>query len=224
MNGIIYCIINKKNNKKYVGQTQTALKKRYPLNWWKYTHNPYLKHSVEKYGINNFEFEILQSGIPTIDELNDAERFYANKLNTYSPIGYNLKECGGGKKIHEETRKKLSDSISKPRTFKNASTGEIITVSKLRVFCEEMGISVSAMNNLLCGISDYCSDFIRVDADQSKIKKAQVYEFLSPQDEVVRGTVSNVCARFGLDKHTLYHLINGQCKTSKQWRFIGKVI
>lgn len=224
MTGIIYCIINKINNKKYVGQTTTTLKKRYPLNWWKYTHNPYLKYSVEKYGIENFEFEILEFGLETIEKLNEAESFYANELNTYIPNGYNIETCGKNKIVNEETKLKLSQSLSKPKSFKNASTGEIITTPNLSLFCKERGISRSAMNNMLCGISNYCSDFIRVDADQSKIKKASVYEFLSPQDEIVRGTVLNVCARFSLDKHTLYHLINGQCKTSKQWRFVGKVI
>lgn len=224
MNGIIYSITNKINNKKYIGQTQTTLKKRYPLNWWKYTNNPYLKYSVEKYGIDNFEFEILKSNIQTIDKLNESECFYATKLNTYIPNGYNIRECGKNKKFNEESKRKLSHSNSKSRTFKNASTGEIITVNNLRCFCEEKGISVSAMNNLLCGISNYCSDFIRIDADQSKIKKAAVYEFLSPSDELVIGTVLNICAKFGLKKHTLYHLISGQCKTSKGWRIIRNII
>lgn len=224
MNGIIYCIINKKNNKKYIGQTQTSLKKRYPLNWWKYSNNPYLKHSIYKYGIDNFEFEILKSDIATLDELNSAEYFYANSLNTYVPHGYNIRECGKNKTINPETKRKISQSLSKPKIFKNASTGEIITTQNLTLFCKEMGILRSAMDNMLCGISDYCSDFIRVDADQSKIKKAAVYEFLSPQNEVVRGTVLNICSKFDLKKHTLYHLISGRCMRSKGWRLLRKIV
>ena len=224
MNALIYVLINKINNKKYVGQTQFTLKKRYQANWWKRCHNNYLKNSIEKYGIDNFEFEILESNIDSMEKLNEKEKFYADHYNTYVPNGYNLRECGFGRKIHDITKDKISDTKSKIYFLKNASSGEVIQINNLTKFCKENGFGKSSMLNLVCGINNYSNDFIRVDSDQSQIKMARVYEFMSPFGELIIGTISYISKKYDLKSHTLHHLINKQCKVSKGWILLRQVV
>ena len=66
---IIYRIFNKINGKSYIGQSIFNFNKRYRgSDWLKYTHNPILKNSVNKYGVDNFDFEIIEDDVKDIDE------------------------------------------------------------------------------------------------------------------------------------------------------------
>lgn len=61
---IIYRIFNKINGKSYIGQSIFKFNKRYKgSDWLKYTHNPILKNSVNKYGVDNFDFEIIEDNV-----------------------------------------------------------------------------------------------------------------------------------------------------------------
>jgi len=106
---IIYRIFNKINGKSYIGQSVVSFNKRYKGgDWLKYTHNPILKNSVNKYGIDNFDFEIIEDNVKDIDELNKLEIKYAEKYNTYRPNGYNIRGCGDNKFVDDELKKHLS--------------------------------------------------------------------------------------------------------------------
>lgn len=223
MYGIIYCITNKKKNKKYVGQTTVGLKKRYPIGWWrrKSCHNNYLKYSIEKYGIENFEWEVLEYGITSIEELNRLEKFHAEKLNTYIPNGYNIRPCGSNCIMAEETKRKISVSNSKSYSLKDIS-GTIHNIDNLSDFCKERGLHRQAILNLLCGWSNYSQGFIRVEDSPEAIPMAKTYSFISPSDEVIKGNIIQISKRFGLKIWTLHHLIRGQVKVSKGWKLLSK--
>lgn len=98
---IIYKITNKINNKIYIGQDSNN-------NPNYYGSGIYIKKAIKKYGKNNFIKEILQE-CKTVDELNKAEIYWIDKLNsTDDKIGYNLTGGGMGQgKMLEQTRKKI---------------------------------------------------------------------------------------------------------------------
>jgi len=50
-----------------------------------------LRKDVEKYGLENFEFEILDTA-STEEELNRKQKEYIKKYNSLEPHGYNLPE------------------------------------------------------------------------------------------------------------------------------------
>lgn len=96
--GCIYCIINKINGKKYVGQTSKLyLSDRFGAHKFNARNDVsgYLYNAMRKYGEENFEIKVLIHGIP-IDKLDFYEILWIKKLNTKSPNGYNMTDGGDG--------------------------------------------------------------------------------------------------------------------------------
>lgn len=92
MKGIIYKITNKVNGKSYIGQTRYTIEFR----WNQHKHkrdNTYFHNAIRKYGIENFNIEILEEC--NIEDLNSREIFYIAKYDTFSN-GYNLTIGGSG--------------------------------------------------------------------------------------------------------------------------------
>jgi hypothetical protein len=85
----IYCITNKVNGKQYVGQSVDTDRrwKTHKRNARKAKINMCLYHAMRKYGIDKFEFEVLEEC--EIGSLTEREVHYVNQLNTMSPHGYN---------------------------------------------------------------------------------------------------------------------------------------
>lgn len=94
MKGIIYKITNKVNNKVYIGQTRYTLEFR----WRQHQHkkdNTYFHNAIHKYGVENFELEILEECETEL--LNSKEMFYIAKYDSFKN-GYNLTIGGEGNK------------------------------------------------------------------------------------------------------------------------------
>lgn len=111
--GIIYCFTNKINNKKYVGQTQQTLKQRISNHLSKTNKKYYFQNALLKYGIDNFDIEILEAISADTKsnlklKLNTREKFYISKYKTTDHnYGYNLTKGGecasikNGRKIYQ---------------------------------------------------------------------------------------------------------------------------
>lgn len=96
----IYCIINQVNDKKYVGQSRD-IERRFREHM---TDDIKLKtelgEAIRTYGKNNFYFTILQEC--ELNELNELERYWIQKLDTYSN-GYNMTPGGTDQVIDYNT-------------------------------------------------------------------------------------------------------------------------
>lgn len=86
----IYLIINLINGKQYVGQTIYTAEQRFKQHL---RGDLYIDKAIRKYGVENFKLEVL-CRCRTKEKLNEKERYWAKKLNTYVPNGYNVAECG----------------------------------------------------------------------------------------------------------------------------------
>lgn len=138
----VYAHINKINGKIYIGQTVYG---NDPNRRWQngvgYTHCSYFWNAIQKYGWDNFQHIILLSNL-SYDDANYFEENLIRKLGTTdSHKGYNLKFGGDnrtltdehkskigkankGKKVSDETRKKMSKSkigINHPKYGKHLS-------------------------------------------------------------------------------------------------------
>lgn len=106
----IYKITNKLNNKIYIGQSVnisyrwTAHRCR-PFNENSNQYNSSLYKAIRKYGIENFQFEVLEECLKS--ELNDKEKYYISLFDSTNPKkGYNL--TTGGQDFHQ-TNSKISE-------------------------------------------------------------------------------------------------------------------
>lgn len=107
----IYCIENRVNSKKYIGQSNDIYARwynhKYCLNNNRHENN-HLQNAWNKYGEDNFDFKILElCGEDIIDE---KEQYYISKFSTtIRENGYNLDSGGNQNKRHsEETKQKIS--------------------------------------------------------------------------------------------------------------------
>lgn len=110
--GLIYCITNKVNNKKYIGLTTESAYARWLCHSTsKSNHISLLKRSIDKYGKENFIIDIL-GGAYSYHELGELEDYYINLYNTLdSNFGYNLRSGGNQNfKHHESTKNKISQT------------------------------------------------------------------------------------------------------------------
>lgn len=102
----IYCIENKINHKKYIGQTNN-LKGR----WSQHTHlrndnkNMYVDKAINKYGAEKFDFIIIDKADNQI-KADELERKYIKEFNTLKPNGYNLL-IGGREQQGSWNKKKI---------------------------------------------------------------------------------------------------------------------
>ena len=107
--GWIYCIRNKINDKKYIGQTAWNINKRISKHKGQLINNKHynknLQEDFNKYGMDNFEFFILDEFTFSDKELLkkvllDMERFYINLWDTKNDKrGYNNPVTGDTKRI-----------------------------------------------------------------------------------------------------------------------------
>ncbi len=149
----IYQIRNLVNNKIYIGQTTMRFVKRYWHHQWKLTENTHdnkhLQTAWQKYGPDNFVFEVLHV-LKDGEDINQLEINYIKAANSDNDeYGYNIQHGGQEKKlisyISPESRKlvgvknrehllgkKLSDT-TKQHMRESAHRGEDNHASKLSV-------------------------------------------------------------------------------------------
>lgn len=111
----IYRITNKVNGKTYIGQHKYK-----KLNDKYMGSGKILKLAQKKYGVNNFEKEILEFDIPNVDLSNDWEQMYILFERVKGKAEYNIANGGGGspgvigywcgKHLTEEHKKKISEA------------------------------------------------------------------------------------------------------------------
>ena len=94
----IYKIVNKVNNKVYIGQSvniaqRWSAERCRAFNADSQDYNCSRARAFRKYGLDNFIFEIIEECEPS--QLNDREIYWANFYNSYVPNGYNEARCGG---------------------------------------------------------------------------------------------------------------------------------
>lgn len=111
--GYIYCLTNKVNGKKYIGQTKFDDDRRIKEHFLiadRTDRNLYLYNSIRKYGKENFEITILKDNLGE-DELDLWEMYYIGLYDTFNN-GYNNTIGGGGIRGYhhtEETKQKISE-------------------------------------------------------------------------------------------------------------------
>lgn len=150
----IYCYTNKINGHKYIGQTNNlARRKKQHIQDSIHCHKGHevsyelpFHRAIRKYGIDNFDFEILEE-IDTEDweKVNELESKYINKMKTIIPNGYNLQARGQANK--GKNKSSISDEVS------NEIIEKLKNKIPIKEIAEEYNLSrsyISDINNGRC--------------------------------------------------------------------------
>lgn len=121
MIGLVYKVVNKINNKCYIGQTTQSLKRRmynHKYDALNNTDNSYFHNAIRKYGWESFKWiQIYKCN--SLDDLFEKEQYFINKFNSLTPTGYNLTLGGSGRigyKCSEETKKQMRGRVVSEQT------------------------------------------------------------------------------------------------------------
>jgi group I intron endonuclease len=126
----IYLLTNIANNKIYVGQSWMGLNDRMGRDGNGYFNSPYLYNAIKKYGVDKFEYQILDFAFIQ-SHADMLEDFYMNKYDSRNPnIGYNIKRGGRGGRHSQATIEKMSKNAPKYWLGKNLSEE---TKEKIRI-------------------------------------------------------------------------------------------
>lgn len=127
----IYKITNKINGKVYIGQSvDITTRWKQEINAAKRGEQYPLYRAFRKYGIENFDFSILEE-CPT-KKLDERERFYIKKFNSVND-GYNIQYGGkaGSKKIDYD---EFCDFVKSNLSLNNHEIGERFNIDRSTVY------------------------------------------------------------------------------------------
>ena len=134
MNGFIYKITNKLNNKVYIGQTiQKPIERFYQhcaKKCDKYILNMVIHKAIFKYGKDNFTFEIIEE-VPK-QQLNEREEYWIKYYNSYTD-GYNSTKGGqkGNKPFKNIDNKAIIEQYQQGKSLR--TIGKMFNIDKATV-------------------------------------------------------------------------------------------
>lgn len=199
----IYCILNTKTKKIYIGSAINLRNRIYQhKNHLKYNKHPniHLQRAWDKYGEKSFNFSIIEICWPI--DLLKREQLWINYFKSYDiDFGYNILEIAGsrlGSKHSEKTKEKLRNRIY---TDEQKAFMSISQIGKQH--SEETKIKISKANK-----GKIISDEQKLKISQAKKGKKQSLEHLAKLS-IIRKGKSNFKAR-KLDKWP--HELGSKCK------------
>lgn len=216
----IYRIYNKKNGKSYIGCTTVNFTFRYPNGkWWKWSTNRLLLTAVSKYGLENFDYEILHISAKTMDELLELEKLYIKQYNSFVPVGYNLTKGGGSLYPTIEREYELIDY-----------NGTVYKIKNLCEFCKKAKLSYDAMLNMVCGLNKSSQGFTLssnpIEFIPNNINQIWELQNISTNEifKIKRCDVNEFANKIGIKKQYIWMLINKKVKVTHGFKLVETII
>lgn len=206
--GYIYKITNLVNNKAYIGQTIDPVQKRWKEHIYaayreKDDNRYYLHRAISKYGVDNFNFEIIEE-VPN-EQLDEREIYYIAKWHTYryDELGnqsYNLTRGGQGNWKFE------TEALIK--AFYDNNEHLINT-------CKDIGCSEPTLIKALKTLGLY-----------GKGAYAAIYQIDLKDGHIIKEYESEAaaCEEHQLARNTLWCALNGEQKTANgyAWSYVDR--
>ena len=165
--GIIYKYTSP-SGKVYIGQTTNEKSRRKDfLNTSRNYSGSKINNARDKYGVENFEYEIIFRVESLIEDevksiLNEKEIQYINLFDSFEN-GYNS-DLGGGSATYkrtEESCQKLSESVTEYyKTHNSAVSRKVLQFTKDGIFIKEWesaAVAAKSLNKEGCSITSVCS-------------------------------------------------------------------
>lgn len=216
--GIIYCVTNKINGKKYIGQTIRTLDRRMQF----HIHDAFKRNfancfcrALRKHGKDVFEWRILMPAIDQ-DHLNLLEDYWIRVFNTLAPNGYNLKTGGSHGKPTDITRQLIRKTVKKlwqnPEYAKAMSDAHKNHYPKIKKSMKRLWQNPEYAEMMSkAHIGKYMG------AKHSRAKAVKCIE-----TGIIYGSMHEATRETGINRRCISFVVNGQHKTAGgfYWQFI----
>ena len=177
MSYLVYKHTNKINNKVYIGITSRNANERWGNNGINYKNSSYFYSAIQKYGWDNFNHEILFTGLTKDDACNKEIELIAFYKSSDKAFGYNMTTGGECCHMTEEAKQKLSKALmgNKNGFGKPCSKEKAEKISKA-----QLGKKVTEETRLKQSIAASkrhvpCSDSKKIKLQNSYPKMKKVY-------------------------------------------------
>lgn len=229
----IYKILNTKNNKCYIGQTEESPatirwhKHRYELNRNNHR-NTHLQNAWNKYGEDAFTFEVIEE-CSTKELLNEAEERWITYYKSFK-AHYNIKDGGKHTRHTKESTRKMSQ-VAKPEGWPSlvSPDGDLYEVHSLHGFCKEHGLTYSVLHRVMTGGCRHHKGWHLPDTDLSistnEYKSLQSRPdrwppIIGPDGLTYNITISfkSFCRTHNLKPYYLKRVLDGRAKEHKGWK------
>jgi len=191
--GYIYKITNKINKKCYIGQTIGDLNKRWKGHQKVSSNCRYLKHALNKYGVNNFKFELVCICFNT--NLDKYEIEYINKYNSLVPNGYNLRHGGDNETHHQLTKDKISKSLKEYYTInKSPMFGKKLSEeTKQKLSKAHIGRKYPTTEKKILQAKKQMRKVIQLDMNDNILNRYESVTEAAEKNNVTKAVISMVC-------------------------------
>ena len=228
---IIYSITNTINNKRYIGISQDY-KNRKRVHEWAMKNNKHrnikLQRAVNKYGYDNFKFEILEE-IETDDRIKALvlENKYILKYDTYKN-GYNQSEGFEGstlQKYSEERLEKmrvnmLGNTIWEGRKHTEEAKVKIGKAHKGKTVSLKTRKRISeARKGKSIGENNHFYGKSHTEETKSKIRKKNGKPIICIETSIKYDSINQCAKDMSLDRKAIERVLGGKYKQTKGYTF-----
>jgi group I intron endonuclease len=214
----IYEIRNTLNNKRYIGQTIRSPDDR------KNEHirlltidahpNIHLQRAVNKDGIQNFIFQVLNH-VTNLDELNNLE---FELINKYKPNVYNLRDGGNNKTWPIEVIERMV--ISAKKRYESIEQREKTSCSVRLVKCQPKQREKSSFNTRAQWKNASIRNKMKYAIKKSASKRNKTYIGIISPDGTNYNAINDIrefCKTHSLDRANVLRVMSGKQRQYKGW-------
>jgi group I intron endonuclease len=213
----IYKIVNRANNKYYVGSSKDIEDRwiQHKADLRNNNHkNDYLQNAWNKHGENNFDFIIVEEIEPTKQKLLEVEQKYLNIVKTEKEKSYNLKFVAEGGDISDYSKNKISQ-FHKGRIVSEETKKKISGATKKAMNAPGMFDKMSKIRKGKPASKNWLS----------KIRDNTIYNFININtQEKFSGTRYEFRIKHNVDKASVRSLVLGQFKQIKRWKLDNELL
>ena len=207
----IYVIKNRVNDKVYVGQSIDAAQRFISHCKKQNTKDVSLiDRAIQKYGKDNFWYEILE---PQTPDYNELERYWIKKFNSINPNGYNIQTGGEDPPIHKgyDSPNSVFNSAEDVREIKRLLQDTSLSLSEIAKQCGVSKRTVLRINQgTIYEEIDEIYPIRAVPKMNGKLTDEQVEEII----DVLRHTYrqyQDIAAQYGVSLSAVKQINSGDC-------------